>query len=73
MSSPHRRKSKSIDPEIVVSGVSGMRADAALKYFIDDWFVPALVEEYIRQRHRPSNPVCGGADYQQKPENGDER
>lgn len=73
MSSPGRRKSKSIDPEIVISGVRDTCADLALKAFIDDWFVPALVEEYIRQRDRPSKPVSGGEDERQKPEIGDER
>lgn len=49
MSKPGSRKSKSIDPQVVISRASGAGGDAALRGFIDDWFVPALVEEYIRQ------------------------
>ena len=73
MNSPGRRRLKSMDPEIVISGVGGTGANAALKGFIDDWFVPVLVEEYIRQRHRPQNSASGGSDCPQKPENGNQR
>jgi len=73
MSKPGPRKSKLIDPRIVIVGVNGTAADVALKGFIDDWFVPALVEEYIRQHHRPPKPECGDVYSGRKPGDGHRR
>lgn len=65
---------KPIDPQIVIRGIDGADANAALKAFIDEWFVPTLVEEYIRQLQRQSSLVaCGDSNTGRKQGNGHER
>jgi hypothetical protein len=48
---------------IVISAFATHEVHAVLKGFIDDWFVPALVEDYIRQHQKPVAPMDQGADY----------
>jgi hypothetical protein len=55
-------KSNPIGPRIVIVGCPAEGADAALKGFIDDWFVPALIEEYIRLRRKPVTAAVRNAD-----------
>ncbi|MFT4113515.1 hypothetical protein [Silvibacterium sp.] len=57
----HAHESKTSEPRIVVCGAETSNADIALKRFINDWFVPALVEAYIRDRVKPSAPNCKGS------------
>jgi hypothetical protein len=57
MSKSAQDKSNQITPRIVISPCATQGADTALKGFIDDWFVPALVEDYIRHHQKPSAPV----------------
>ena len=49
---------KATEPRIVVCGAETNDADAALKKFIHDWFVPALVEAYIRDHMLPPSQRC---------------
>ncbi|MBT9332006.1 hypothetical protein [Paracidobacterium acidisoli] len=51
-----RHGPKTIDPEIAICGKGVGDGDAAIKGFIDDWFVPTLVEAYIRERQEQSKP-----------------
>lgn len=57
MSETTRNRSNPLGPRIVISVGGSQEADAALKGFIDEWFVPALVEDYIRRHQRPAAPV----------------
>jgi hypothetical protein len=57
MSKAARDKSNPVAPRIVVSACATQGSDVALKGFIDDWFVPALVEDYIRRHQKPAVPV----------------
>ena len=52
-----RDKSNPVTPRIVIQACVTQGADATLKGFIDDWFVPALVEDYIRRHQQPFAPV----------------
>lgn len=61
MQRKYAREWKVSEPRIVVCGANTSDADAALKKFINDWFVPALVEAYIRDRMKPSAPNCKGS------------
>jgi hypothetical protein len=56
MQREHAHESKAREPRIVVCEARTGDADAALKRFINDWFVPALVEAYIRDRVKPPAP-----------------
>jgi hypothetical protein len=62
MSKAARDKSNPVTPRIVISACATQGADAALRGFIDDWFVPALVEDYIRRHQKPSALVDGDTD-----------
>ena len=57
MSKAARDNSNPVTPRIVIKACATQGADAILKGFIDDWFVPALVEDYIRRHQHPSAPV----------------
>jgi hypothetical protein len=46
----------------VISACATQGADAALRGFIDDWFVPALVEDYMRRHQKSSALVDGDTD-----------
>lgn len=50
------------EPRIVVCEPEANDADAALKKFIHEWFVPALVEAYIRDRMQPPAQKCKDSD-----------
>ena len=62
MSKTARDKSNPVTPRIVISACATLEADGVLKGFIDDWFVPALVEDYIRRHQKPVAPVARSAD-----------
>jgi len=62
MSKAAREKSHPVTPRIVIKACATQGADATLKGFIDDWFVPALVEDYIRRYQKPSESVDGDTD-----------
>ncbi len=62
MSKTARGKSNSVGPRIVICACATQGADAALKGFIDDWFVPALVEDYLRRHQKPCALVDRDAD-----------
>jgi len=53
MSKAAQDKSHPLTPRIVINARGVEDADAKLKGFIDDWFVPALVEDYIRRHRKP--------------------
>ena len=61
MSKAARDKSNSVPPRIVIGACATQGADAALKGFIDDWFVPALVD-YIRLHQKTAPGVDLDAD-----------
>ncbi|QHN02651.1 hypothetical protein FTO74_04150 [Granulicella sp. WH15] len=57
MSKAAQDKSHPLTPRIVINACGVEDADAKLKGFIDDWFVPALVDHYIRRHRKPSAPM----------------
>ncbi len=42
------QKQKRIEPQLVLCSEADKPVDDAIKALIEEWFVPALVEEYIR-------------------------
>lgn len=57
MSKTAQDRSNPLGPRIVISVSGGQESDAMLKGFIDEWLVPALVEDYIRRHQKPAAPV----------------
>jgi hypothetical protein len=48
MGTAARYKQKQVEPQLVLCGGASKPVDDAIKTLIEEWFVPALVEEYIR-------------------------
>ncbi len=51
-------KRRAVEARLVIRRADGPQVDAALKALIEEWLVPALVDEYVRLRH-VSAPPCG--------------
>jgi hypothetical protein len=62
MSKTARDKSSPVTTRIKISTCATQGTGAVLKGFIDDWFVPAFVEDYIRHHQKPVPPMDRGAD-----------
>ncbi len=48
MGTAARHKQKRVEPQLVLCSEANKPVDDAVKALIEEWFVPALVEEYIR-------------------------
>lgn len=62
MGAAGRNKSNSETPRIVIHPSVFRGKDERLKVFIDEWLVPALVEDYISSHSKPLVPADGNTD-----------
>ncbi len=45
------KKPRSVEPRLVICGDNTKSVDDTIRALIEEWLVPALVEEYIRLHH----------------------